>query len=51
MTAVFAAGGQRCAVRVRSTRSEQLHRLTCSATRDNASVQHELLGLSPVDAG
>jgi len=49
VTSIFAAGEQEFAVRVRSTKSEQLHRLTCSATRDNAFVQHELLDLGPVD--
>ena len=31
--------------------SAEQHRLTCSATRDNAFVQHELLDLSAQDAG
>jgi hypothetical protein len=50
VTAVLDARGRSYAVQVRSTRSTEQHRLTCSATRDNAFVQHELLDLSPVDA-
>jgi hypothetical protein len=37
------------AVRVRSTRTEDQHRLTCSATRNNAPVRHELLDLALAD--
>ena len=51
VTAVFAVGAQRYVVRVRSTRSVQQHRLTCSATRDSAFVRHELLGLTALDVG
>ena len=45
VTAHFAAGGTTYAVRVRSTRSTEPRRLTCSATRENAFVEHELLDL------
>jgi hypothetical protein len=51
VTAVFDTSGRRYAVRVRSAMSAEQHRLTCSATRDNAFVQHELLDLSAQDAG
>jgi hypothetical protein len=47
--AVLAAGEQQYAVRVRTTRAPETHRLTCSATRHNAPVRHELLDLSPAD--
>ena len=49
MTAVLEVRGARYAVRVRSTPSTEPHRLTCSATRNNAPVRHELLDLSPAD--
>jgi hypothetical protein len=48
-TVVLVADGQRYSVRVRSTRSAAQHRLTCSATRNNAPVQHELVDISPLD--
>jgi hypothetical protein len=51
VTAVLDARGRSYAVRVRSTMSADRLRLTCSATRDNAFVRHELLDLSEVDAG
>ena len=41
-----AADGRRYVVRVRSTRSAEVHRLTCSATRDNAFVEHEVLDIA-----
>ncbi len=50
VTAVLEVAGERYAVRVRSSPSAEPHRLTCSATRNNAPVRHELLDLSPVDA-
>lgn len=46
-TVVLDVGSQRYDVRVRSTRSTEEHRLTCAATRNNASVRHELVDLSP----
>ena len=48
-TVVLVADGQRYAVRVRSKRSPDQQRLTCSATRNNAPVQHELVDISPLD--
>jgi hypothetical protein len=48
VTVVLEVSGERYAVRVRSTRSSEEHRLTCSATRNNAPVRHELVDLSPV---
>lgn len=48
VTAVFATRGGLYAVAVRSTMSAEPQRLTCSATRDNAFVRHELVGLDPV---
>jgi hypothetical protein len=51
VTARFAVGAARYAVRVRSARSQEEHRLTCSATRDNPFVQHELVGLTLEVAG
>ena len=50
VTVVLERGGERYAVRVRSTRSTEDHRLTCSATRNNAPVRHELLHLAPADS-
>jgi hypothetical protein len=49
VTAVFRARERSYVVRVRSTMSAEQHRLTCSATRDNAFVRHELLDLSVLD--
>jgi hypothetical protein len=50
VTAVLRARGRSYAVTVRTTMSTEPQRLTCSSTRDNAFVQHELLDLSPVEA-
>lgn len=49
VTSVFAARGGSHAVRVRTTRSAETQRLTCSATRENPMVQHELLGIDSTD--
>ena len=45
VTAVFEARGAPYEVTVRSTTSAERRQLTCSATRDNAVVQHELVGI------
>ncbi len=42
---VFAVAGASYAVRVRTTRGHDLHRLTCRAGRDNPVPRHELLGI------
>ena len=47
-TVVLEVRGERYALRVRAFRSDEAHPLTCSATRNNAPVLHELLDLSPV---
>ena len=49
VTSVFAARGGQHTVRVRTTRSAETQRLTCSATRENPLVQHELLGIDSTD--
>ena len=48
VTAVFAARGASYAVARPLHDVRRAERLTCSATRDNASVRHELVGLDPV---
>jgi hypothetical protein len=50
VTAAFAVRGRSYAVAVRTTMSTEPQRLTCSSTRDNAFVQHELLDLRALDA-
>ena len=49
VTAVLEVGGQTYAVRVRTSRSTEEHRLTCAATRNNAFVQHSLVDIGPAD--
>ena len=51
VTAVFEARGETYEVAVRSTMSQERQRLTCSATRDNASVRHELVGITSASHG
>jgi hypothetical protein len=51
VTVVLVARSRSWTARVRTTMSAEQERLTCSATRDNACVQHELLDLSPLDPG
>lgn len=46
VTALFEARGETYVVAVRSTLSTERRRLTCSAARDNAFVQHELVSVS-----
>jgi hypothetical protein len=50
VSAVLRVRDRSYVVRVRSTMSTEQHRLTCSATRDNAFVRHELLDLGVLDA-
>jgi hypothetical protein len=50
VTARFAVRGAAYDVRVRTTMSDQRQQLTCSASRENPFVQHELLGLTSVPA-
>jgi len=47
-TLVLEAEGETYALRVRAVRSDEPRRLTCSATRNNAPVRHELLDLTAV---
>lgn len=49
VSAVFDVRGRSYAVAVRTTLSVEPQRLTCSATRENPLVQHELVGLHLTD--
>jgi hypothetical protein len=43
--AVFGLGGTAYEVRLRTTRGDALHQLTCQATRENPVPSHEILGI------
>ncbi len=43
--AVFGLGGAAYEVRLRTTRGDDLHQLTCRATRENPVPSHEVLGI------
>lgn len=51
VTALFEARGGSYEVSVRTTTSTERRRLTCSATRDNAFVQHELVSIRSAGRG